>query len=79
MSRKQSARKLSARKQLKTPTPAQRLGLRRLEKLTVKACQKRAKFLRESLEREAYKGADAELARRWSYWYASKARQLKAS
>lgn len=58
-------------------TVAKKLGLKRLEKLTPKACRDRAKFLRKRLERGLYKGQTEAKARAWASWYNSKAKALK--
>ena len=64
-------------KKTKKKSPSQILGLTRI-KLTSRSCKLRAKELRMGVESGKFKGAKAELARRWANWYASKANQLAA-
>lgn len=56
---------------------AESLGLKRLDKLTQKACRERAEFLRARAEKGAYKGELREKALSHAAWYASKANALK--
>jgi len=48
-----------------------RLGLERLQSLTPKAARQRVRFLEQRLERGAYKGETAKIAKRWASWYRS--------